>query len=164
MDLSTLVEPWHWLVLGLAMIGFEIFMPGVLIMWFGVAGVATGLILIVLPLDIAQQALLFGVLSLLCIFPIRRVTKRMYPSDSPEAGQLNQFGAGMVGRHASLSEAVVNGSGAIHFGDSRWAVRADTDLPIGATVVIRAVNGSVLHVEPVVDAEPKQPADGDAGS
>lgn len=149
MDLSALIEPWHWLVLGVALIGLEIFAPGVLLMWFGIAGVLTGLILLIAPMDIALQALLFGVLSVLSVFPIRRAAKRLYPDDAPDAGQLNQLGASMVGRQATISEAIVNGSGAIHFGDTRWSVRAETDLPEGSTVVIRAINGSTLRVEPV---------------
>lgn len=164
MDLSTLIEPWHWLVLGLAMVGFEIFVPGVLIMWFGVAGVVTGLILMIVPLDIALQMLLFGVLSVLCIFPIRQAAKRIYPDDAPEATHLNQLGASLVGRRASISEAVVNGSGAIHFGDTRWAVRAENDLPVGATVVIRAVNGSTFQVEPVSSPATEPPASDNAES
>lgn len=149
MDLSALIEPWHWLVLGVALIGFEIFVPGVLLMWFGIAGVLTGLILLLTPMDIALQALLFGALSVLSVFPIRRAAKRLYPDDAPDAGQLNQLGASMVGRQATISEAVVNGSGAIHFGDTRWSVRAETDLPAGTTVIIRAISGSTLQVEPI---------------
>jgi hypothetical protein len=148
MGMVSLGEPWHWLVLGAVLMGLEILAAGIFLVWFGLAALLTGLVGLVVPMEFAAQILVFGVLSLVVIFPIRRLARMVLPEDEKEVANLNRLGANMVGRKATITEAVVNGSGAVHFGDTRWVVRADTDLPVGADVVIVRLEGATLFVEP----------------
>ena len=73
---------WHWLVLGAALIGLEAVVPGMFLLWFGVAGVAAGLLLLapvlfLLPVVPWQaQILLFAVLSVVSIVIGRRLAAR----------------------------------------------------------------------------------------
>lgn len=150
MDIGMMspVEPWHWLVFGAVLVGLEILVSGIFLMWFGLAALLTGLVMFVIPLDFAVQVLVFGILSLVVIFPTRRLARRVLPEDEKEVAHLNRLGSNMIGRSATITEPVVNGSGAVHFGDTRWVVRADTDLQIGADVTIVRVEGATLFVEP----------------
>ena len=34
---------WHWLIAGVVMLGLEMFLPGAVFLWLGVAACATGL-------------------------------------------------------------------------------------------------------------------------
>ncbi len=150
MDLGviSLVEPWHWLVLGAVLMGLEILISGIYLIWFGLAAFLTGLVIFMVPMDFAVQMLVFGVLSLAVIFPTRRLARMVLPEDEKEVAHLNRLGSNMVGRTATITEPVVNGSGAVHFGDTRWVVRADTDLQTGTDVMIVRVEGATLFVEP----------------
>ena len=40
---------WHWLALGLFLMLIEVFVPGVLFLWLGLAGILTGLLLLAVP-------------------------------------------------------------------------------------------------------------------
>jgi hypothetical protein len=150
MDLGmfSLGEPWQWFVLGAVLMGLEILVSGIFLIWFGLAGILTGLTLLIVPMELPLQMLVFGVFALVVIFPTRRLARMVLPEDEKEVGHLNRLGANMVGRKATITEAVVNGSGAVHFGDTRWVVRADGDLPIGADVMIKRLEGATLFVEP----------------
>ncbi|WP_035049461.1 NfeD family protein, partial [Musicola paradisiaca] len=61
---------------------------------------------------------------------------------------LNQRGRQLLGRHATLTEPLVNGIGRIDIGDSSWRVQAERDLPAGTVVEIVDVEGITLKVKP----------------
>lgn len=147
--LTPFIEPWHWVALGAALIGLEILVPGTLLMWFGIAGIVTGAVLFFVDMGFALQILVFAVLSVVAIFGVRKVASNFLDNDDAEAEHLNQRGANMVGRQVTITEPVVNGAGAAKFGDSRWSVRCDSALEVGATAIIVRVDGATLHVEPV---------------
>jgi len=143
------IEGWHWIMLGAVLMVAEMLVPGTMLVWFGAAAVLTGLAVSVVDLDFAFQILIFGVLSLVTIFPARAMVRRLMPGDAPGADKVNNFGADMIGRRATISEPVVNGTGAVHFGDTRWKVRCDTDMAAGGLVEITGTDGAVLRVRPV---------------
>lgn len=146
---TSFVEPWHWMALGAVLIGLEILVPGTLLMWFGVAAILTGGVLAIVDIGFAMQVLTFGVLSVLAIFPARKLALHFRSDDDADAATLNQRGAEMVGRRVTITEPIVNGAGAAKFGDTRWSVRSDSAMEAGAVAVIVRVDGATLHVEPV---------------
>lgn len=142
------VAPWHWLAAGAALMALEMLLPGTLLMWFGIAAMLTGALAYFLPIGPAAQLLAFGAFALAVIFPARRMLARRMRDDSDQANRLNRRGADMVGRRVAITEAVVNGAGAARFGDTRWAVRCESDLREGAAAVIERVDGATLFVRP----------------
>ena len=66
-------------------------------------------------------------------------------SDEP---LLNQRGASLIGRTATLKAPINEGRGRIHLDDTTWVVNGP-DLPVGSRVRIVASAGSTLKVEPV---------------
>ena len=40
---------WHWLVIGLLLLGLELLFPSFPMVWFGLGGLLTGLVVIFLP-------------------------------------------------------------------------------------------------------------------
>ena len=147
-SLPFVVEPWHWLAAGAALMALEILLPGTLLMWFGIAALLTGALAYLLPIGPAAQLLAFGVFALAVIFPARRLLRRRAREGADEASRLNRRGADMVGRRVAITEAVVNGAGAARFGDTRWAVRCESDMREGASAVIERVDGATLFVRP----------------
>lgn len=55
---------WHWFVLGLVLVAWEIYKPAFFLLWFGLGALLTGLVLWLAPLGLAAQVLLWSVSSL----------------------------------------------------------------------------------------------------
>lgn len=140
--------PWAWWILGIVLLVAEIAVPGNVLVWVGVAGLATGL-LSNLFWDTnwwvwEVQWLTFAAISALSLWLGRRLLNRSRnQSDEPT---LNQRGASLVGRTADLIEPLHNGRGRVKIGDTIWIV-SGPDLPAGSRVRIVASNGSDLKVE-----------------
>ena len=142
--------PWAWWVLGIVLLILEVLMPGVFLVWIGIAAIVTG----GLSLLLWEQAfwswqaqwLVFAVLSLIAALVGRRiVSARGERSDQPH---LNPRGQSLVGRTATLEQPITEGRGRIRLDDTMWSVQGP-DLPVGARVRVTASNGRDLTVEPV---------------
>ena len=139
---------WAWTVLGLVLLGAELLVPGVLLMWIGLAAVAVGLVSLIglsdLWWDWRAQAVVFAVLAFLFAVIGSRVQRRG-PDD--EAERLGHPARRLVGRTATLSEPIENGFGRAKLGDTLWRV-AGPDLPSGARVTVTGEADGTLTVEP----------------
>lgn len=141
------VEFWYWLILGVAFIALEIFAPGAILMWFGFGALITGFVLWVFPdMALALQILLFALVSGISVLLWRQskfFREEATPSDDPT---LNNRLNSHIGKEYTLTEAIVNGRGAIRFSDSNWRVQGK-DMPAGTRVRIIAVDGIQFIVE-----------------
>ena len=138
------LEWWHWWILAAVLAALETVVPGAIVIWFGVSAFVVGALLLVLPLPVPVQIVLFGVLGVVALLVWRRVK-------NPEMGEstqptLNQRGLQYVGQVFTLVEPIVSGSGKIQVGDTVWLAHGG-DAPLGARVRVVGVDGSVLKVE-----------------
>ena len=136
--------PWAWIVAGVVMLALELVVPGGIMLWLGVAGLVTGLVLFVQPIDWALQFLLFGALSLVLIVAWLRFNRgRERPSDSPF---LNRRAERFIGQELVLDEPIRDGFGRVALGDTKWRV-SGPDLAAGQRIRIVGADGAVLRVE-----------------
>ena len=149
-SIVTELGPWAWWVLGIVLLILEVLMPGVFLVWIGIAAIITG----ALSLLLWEQAfwawqvqwLVFAVLSLAAALIGRRIiSTRGQTSDQPH---LNLRGQSLIGRTATLEQPIAEGRGRIRLDDTMWSVQGP-DLPVGARVRVTASNGRDLTVEPV---------------
>jgi inner membrane protein len=145
MMLSGIASHWLWLAGGVLLLAAETMLPGVFLFWIGLAAIATGLALFVLPLSLTPQIILFAVLGLGAILLGRMVQQRQ-KADAPDAPFLNERGKAMIGKIYALETAIVNGAGSVRIGDSVWRVTGP-DTEAGHKVRISAVDGGTLVVE-----------------
>jgi len=140
------IEFWNWWVIAVFLIGIEIFAPGAVFLWMGIAAAVVGFVLLAFPETTWQiQLLIFAVLSVVSIYVWRYLLRDRFAK--PESGRvLNRRGASYVGRTFTLKEPIVDGSGLLHVDDSRWKVEGE-DLPAGAKVKVTGIDGTVLKVE-----------------
>lgn len=142
--------PLNWMVLGFVLLALEILVPGVFLLWIGIASLITGAISLMLW-DVGSwvwqvQVLVFLVLSLVSAYLGNRLMGgRNSQSDQP---LLNRRSEQLIGRTATLTEPIREGRGRIQLGDTLWLV-SGPDLPSGARVRVASVQGSELVVEPV---------------
>ena len=116
--------PWNWMVLGIILLALEIVLPGVFLVWIGIASLIVGAISIFAWESgfwtWQTQVLLFLVLSVASAFAGRRLAgPRKDDSDQP---LLNRRGDQLIGRTATLAEPIRNGRGRIQLGDTLWRV------------------------------------------
>ena len=137
---------WVWLTLGLVLAGLEMLAPGVYLIWLGIAALATGALTFVLEPSLPVQVIDFVFLALIAAFSARRLLgERGIPSADP---LMNRRGARLVGEIATVTQAIEDGSGRIHLGDSEWIARGP-DVPAGTKVRVAGSDGAVLLVEPL---------------
>lgn len=143
------LEAWHWIALGLILVLGEMVIPTSFLLWFGLAGVITGLVLAVVEVGPAYQLVLFAALAFASYFPVRWAARRWRPGDPKAADTLNRRGRSLIGQHVTVIEAIEDGYGAVKVGDSRWRASSDQDLPVGAKAEVVDVEVTTLKVKPV---------------
>lgn len=146
--LAVELGPWTWWVIGLVLLAAEILIPGVFLVWIGIAALMTGtasLLLWETGFWVWQvQILVFAVLSVIAALMGRRLVQRADgQTDEPF---LNQRSASLVGRTATLEQPIIEGRGRIRLDDTTWSVEGP-DLPQGARVRVTASAGQRLTVE-----------------
>ena len=136
---------WDWFIAGLVLVILEIFAPGAVFLWLGIAAGVVGAVVFFAPyLDWKFQFTLFAVLSVVSIVVSRRYLKRRpLETDHPN---LNRRGAQYVGRDLILDAALSGGRGRLRVDDTTWRVEGP-DLPAGTKVRVTAVNGATLKIE-----------------
>ncbi|MCC7050074.1 MAG: NfeD family protein [Alphaproteobacteria bacterium] len=136
---------WHWWILAGVLMVLEIVVPGVFLLWLGIAAAITGLIAYAAPMLSWQwEGLIFAIFSIIIVWSWRAYLRR-HPTET-ELPMLNRRGEQYVGRRLTLDEPIVNGRGQVKVDDSTWRVEG-ADLPAGTHVKVTGVKGTILVVE-----------------
>jgi len=138
---------WHWLVLGMVLIGIEMMTPTFFLLWFGLGALLVGGLVALTPLGFAAQILAWVVASVLMTGVWMKFFKN---PDRTSAGQAKD---GVLGITGLVSRAIPEmGKGEIMFqrpilGSDRWPAVADVAISAGEKVRIVDVMGQTLKVE-----------------
>jgi membrane protein implicated in regulation of membrane protease activity len=135
--------PWAWIVLGLLLVGLELWAPGIFLIWLGVAAIATGLVDAIAGLSWQLSLLLFAILAVAAVLLGRTLSGRPVQKEPP----LNRRGEVLVGRVFNLDVPISSGEGRIRVDDSSWRV-VGPDARAGTPVRVTRVDGATLVVEP----------------
>jgi len=142
----NLPEQVIWLLAGLVLMLAEFVVPGVFLIWIGLAALGTGLVLVVAFIDFPFQVLLFAGLAVVNI----TIGLRFRPA-KPNT-QINTPSSGLVGREAVALE-FHGRHGRVRVGDSDWSARLDNDTtePEPQTMLrVVGVEGTTLVVGPQI--------------
>ncbi len=135
---------WNWFILAMALLILETMIPGVHLLWFGLAALVIGLLAIVTGVAWQWQVLAFALLSVIAVFWVRKYARPdVAVSDQPD---LNVRGQQYIGRSLVVEEAIQSGRGKVRVGDSLWAAEGP-DSPVGTRVTVTGTRGTVLVVE-----------------
>jgi membrane protein implicated in regulation of membrane protease activity len=155
MNLGGLEAHWWWL-LGAALLGiFEIFLPGVFLIWMAAAAAVTGIAVAFLPLSLPIQLVLFAIRAMAAVFGGRRFYARTpVPCSDP---MLNDRTARLIGQKVTVVKAIENGEGRVQVGDGVWPATGP-DAEAGSRMVVTGADGSCLRVAPLAALPPSEPA------
>lgn len=137
---DALSPAWAWILAGLVLMGGELALPGVFLVWLGLAAGLTGLIEAALGLPWQGQLLLFSGLSVAAVLLANRLNRQRAPI-------LNLGAHRLIGRSVRLETALLAGEGRARLDDTLWRVTGP-DLPAGTRVRVTGVEGTVLRVAP----------------
>ena len=147
------VHQYGWWTLGILLLIAEILVPGIFLMWFGLAALLTGVVDWLFP-ALAWQwlAVLFAAVSLALVFGLRPLVSRRLEEETDHP-DLNRRLHAQVGQTATLIQPIENGHGKVKIGDTFWRVTGP-DLPAETRVKVVSVDESAkaLAVKPL-DAE-----------
>ena len=147
MEFLDQIVYWHWLVLGVLLIGAEMLDGSGHLIWLGISALVVGLIHWAVPgMPWIAQILLFAAISIISIYSWKAY-KKANP-DPDNFPTLNKRGTEYVGRTYTLTDAIVDGEGKMNVNDTIWIVRGP-DVPAGTKVKVSAVEGTSLMVEPL---------------
>jgi membrane protein implicated in regulation of membrane protease activity len=142
--LITTLGVWIWFIAGGLLLIAEIVMPGVFMLWLGLAALLVGAISLFVGWAWQAQLVAFAVFALAAIPLWRRLALRVEePSDQPF---LNRRSDAFVGRVFTLSKPIVDGGGTIAIDDTVWRV-SGADAPAGSRVRVTRADGATLYVE-----------------
>ena len=141
----------RWGLLGIGLVGLELVTGTTYILWPAVGALVMSAWVFFLPLSWELQFVLFFILSTVLMVVghlyLRPLMKSGEPSD------LNDPGRSMLGRRVVAFTDFENGHGRVTVGDTQWKSSTESEDPkIGDALVITAVVGATLIVEPAVKA------------
>lgn len=148
--IDTIPLQFVWIIVGLAIMCMELFMPGFILVFFGLGAVLTGLLVWVLPIGVNTQLIAFAALSIVLLVSFRRSAQGYFlgrvsgsnpaglPVDTP------------VGETAIVTEDIVPNSpkGKVEFHGTAWNADADELIKTGTRVTIVERHDLTLKVKP----------------
>ncbi len=142
------MEYWQWLVLGSALIIFEMIAVTFLLIWFGFSALIVGILVYIEPnLPWEAQAVMFPLLALCCVFAWKIWGSKRFTSD--KIPLLNQRAHRFIGRKFILHQPIVENYGRVSIRDTSWAAQADEDYPAGTEIEVYGVDGATLLIRKV---------------
>lgn len=148
-NLATLMGglgPWNWFILAVILFSLETLIPGVLLLWFGIAAAIVGLLGLATGFVWQWQVIAFALIAMITVFWVRRyVRPEATKSDLPD---LNVRGAQYIGRIVVVETAIHSGRGKVKVGDTVWTAVGE-DAPVGSEVEVTGVQDTALVVQQV---------------
>lgn len=141
------MEWWHWVVLGMGLIGLELLVPAFYLLWLGLGAMATGLVVALLPLGFTGQWVLWSVASALMAGAWMKYFRN---PDRTHAGQAKEGALGVVGLVTRAVDELSQGEILFQrpvLGSDRWPVVADRPIAAGRKARVVDVLGQTLKIE-----------------
>lgn len=140
---------WHWLVLGMVLVGLEMTVPTFFLIWFGLGAILVGVVMLLAAPGFAAQLVLWAVSSLAMMAVWLKWFK------IPDRNRSGQAKEGVIGIAGLMTRPVTEtGNGEILFqrpvlGADRWPVVADAPIEAGAKAKVVDVLGQTLKVQKI---------------
>lgn len=136
-----------WLLLGLALLISEFFVPGLVAVFFGIGALVVGLLTLFGVIDsLAAQLLCFALISLAALFGLRRHCTRWLKG--AVAGRTDQDldNEGLLNQRVAVLTDFVDGIGDVQLNGAKWDAESGEPLRAGDSAWVVGFSGIVLKV------------------
>lgn len=141
---------WHWIVFGVILVLSEIALSTFFILWFGIAAILVGLLMLVAPeLDLNWQILIWTGLSVVMALLWFRFLKPL-SVDQTKAGLSREAIVGEIGQVIRVPGNERRGKlrfPAPILGSDEWEIISTDELSEGERVQVKDVSGNTLVVK-----------------
>lgn len=137
MNLETLITPWLiWFLMGIGLAFLELYLPGFIVLFFGIGCWVTAGALVLWDLNVNQQILVFIVSAVASLLLLRKWLMRVFrgaSSDKPDDG----FDDFPQGARVAVSKTITpNEYGRIQYRGTAWYATAEETIEAGTTAEI----------------------------
>ncbi|MGQ9707673.1 MAG: NfeD family protein [bacterium] len=137
------IKPVVWIIIGLVLAALEMVVPGLVIIWFGLAAVITGIIALFIHNPVVHY-IAFVVFSGLGVFLAQWIGKKITRPEPEPVGALRLSGAhGLVVQDIRPPEP-----GRVKVTGEEWLAESNQTIATGTRVRVLRVDGTHLIVEP----------------
>ena len=154
MEIQALNMTVVWLAILVALVVIELLTMGLTTVWFA-GGALAATFASLLHVPVILQVILFLLVSGLLLYFTRPLAVKYFNKDRVRTNVES-----LVGRQAIVISEIDNlqGIGQVNVGGMEWSARAKTDdavLPVGAVVIVLAIDGVKLIVEQKAEMQSK---------
>lgn len=140
---------WIWGIVGLALLGAELALPGFYLLWVGLAALIVCGVAALFDLSLKAQLLLFGASAIAtCVAGWFFYRGMLRSGPAMNADDVNEAAAQMLGSVGEVLEPGVPGQIRVKVRDSVW-LATGPDLAAGTRVRVVGQVGTVLRIEAV---------------
>lgn len=141
-------SPWSWFIIGCLLMALEAIIPGVFILWIGLAAIVVGLFVSLWPeAPLGIQFLVLAIAIGASVWAGLQLHRKRRLS--VEQTGLNSGLQSYIGRQAVAITAFTQGQGRIRLDDSFYTALSTTHIEEGSVVRVTAIEGSLLVVEAI---------------
>lgn len=149
---TTLDPAVLWLIAGILLILAEFLVPGIVIIFFGMAALVVSLLTYIGSVaELSNQLLWFSGLSLAFLFGLRTLFKGWFVGKSVDGGLSDEV-SDLIGKEVTcLTDfGPDHPRGKVEFNGANWKGRCELELRVGSIAVIESIDGLCLNIRPRV--------------
>ena len=144
------IEYWQWLILGMLLMALEMALPSFVLLWFGAGAIVSGIVLLVVPISLTAQVLIWALASIAFTLLWFKYLKPL-SIDKTMAGLPNESILGETG--LVIKAPAEQQRGIVRFttpklGSEEWPIISEQSIALGDRVRVTGVSGNALLVVP----------------
>ena len=139
-----------WIIIGLMLMLCEFAVPGLILFFFGIGAIITGLCALFIP-SLNLQLALFALFSLLSLFGLRRILKPMFTGNTTDRNT-DYMPEGMIGQRCTVETLIQpDSAGKVILNGTSWRAESNETLQPGTHVIIQEQRSLTLIVTRIVE-------------
>ena len=148
MEFLQQLQAWHWLTLGLILLGAEALGAGGFVLGAAIAALVQAAVMALIPgLSWQVHLTVFAFNSVMFSVLYWKVFRNYNEkSDHP---QINDRAAQLIGKKITLQQDLPSGQGKLQLGDTFWKVESESALKTGELIEVVRAEKMTLIVKPV---------------
>ncbi len=146
---TALTNPWYWVIAGVILIGLEIVVPGVFLLWIGLGALLSALLIVLFPDLPSGWYFLFFAVALLSSGSLGFWIQRRGKQKAAGLPVLNQEMDGMLHKEYIAAVDFSVGRGRIRVGDTTYTALGPDSIKAGDIVLAYERQGIQFKVRPL---------------
>ena len=150
MEFFQQLQAWHWLTLGIVLLGAEALGAGGFVLGAAIAALVQAAVMAIIPGLAWQVHLTIFAFNSVMFSVLYWKVFRNY-NETSDHPQINDRAAQLVGKKITLEQDLPSGQGKLQLGDTFWKVESDIPLKTGDLIEVVSTEQMTLFVKPITE-------------